>query len=146
MNGFNKYILLMFNVIVACDMPSRLLVNEQSEYCINAEQGTVYITGTTLANDKLKICFSGDFIVKPSQLKIQNLGDKTFISIFYKNQKVNQFEKSIPIHGQDSMVVVIKRELPLKYGKGNTLKILPSAFIMCNESNVINDTIRIRKQ
>lgn len=149
-NGLDKIIkiLIAVGMVTACDTPSALLVNDVPTYCISSKCGAVKITGTTLVNDRITLNFTGDFIVNVDSLKIKvnhvSIENKN-VDILYRNMLLEDANRTIHIDDNDSISLIIKNTFPIQYGKNSFVEIMPSPFILCNDTPLITNAIRIKK-
>lgn len=148
-NGLLKIIrvLIVGLCLTACDMASTLFVNDVPAYSISSECGTVKITGTSFCSDYITFTFTGDFIVNIDSLKISINNhpiENKKVKISYKKKLLEDVNRTIHVHGYDTITFIINNGLPIQCGENNFAEILPSSFIMCNETPLITNVIRMR--
>lgn len=150
-NGLRKIIEIIIAVgfLAACDVPSTLLVNNAPTYCTSTQCGAVKIKGATLFSDRIMLIFAGDFMVNIDSLKLKANNvpiENKNVDVFYRSKLLEDTNRTIQINGNDTISLIIKNKIPIKYGKNSYVEITPSSFILCNGKSLITNTIKILKQ
>ena len=126
---------------------AQLLLNEKPEYTYSSNCGFVTISGSSGLSDSFTIILDGDFSINLDSLSLKHRITYTpelDIHFYINNDVVNNDHQTVIINGKNELMILIRNQLPLHWGKA-TLELFPSSFITCNGKPVITDTI-IRNQ
>ncbi len=122
-----------------------LLLNEQKKYVLTCNENRVEFRATTIRTSIYYIyikSLKGEFYV--------NMKDSLFLSKYNNiNPRFIHFEydkkevPNIPVIKEGKTLICFFMYYPEKWGKGETIIIPPSNFIMCEDKPLVTDTIRI---
>ena len=138
-------LLLVVVSLSSCDIGTSLYVNDKPCITLQGDCGTIEITGSTLATERIKLKFDGDFIVNLDSLKVLYNWHEVpdlYLNYLHNDKQVSYQERCIHIEGKDNLHILMRHIVSLNYLKTGTIEILPSNFILCNGEPMIADTIR----
>lgn len=135
-----KGIAIIIGVLTSCDAPHSILVDNSKKREFQADCGCIVVTGSSGLSDWIIINFDGTFWVQPDSMRYFRHSESTLS--FSLNDSLIDNHQSFLVNGKKQLRITVRAKLPLNWARKDTIKLLPSNFILCDGKPVITDTIR----
>jgi len=143
-----KLVLLLFILCsVSCDVSTPFVIDGQKEYTLLGKCGTIIIRGSSMMAPlpiTIACTFNGKYQVKKDLFMIET-DPYEIENLFFLVDMEDLIEKEIETKGGETLSISFNLKSSVPYQKStNSILILPSDFITCDNKPIITDTIRIQ--
>ena len=144
-----KYLyLLAILVLASCDTIYPLQFNGRDVYQYSTECGNIILSGKTFGADDIFIESHGQFSFALDSIRLLEYGKvvpRQNIKFYSNDVLLGDSINQVTSNEKSSLHITIWNEGPLCYSRGKIV-LLPSNFIQCKGSAVIQDTIVVTRK
>lgn len=144
-----KYLYLLATLVLAsCDTIYPLQFNGRDTYQYSTECGNIILSGKTFGTDDIFIESHGQFSFALDSIRVLAYGKlvpRQKIKFYNKDVLLGDSINQMTTNENTSLHIKIWNECSLSYSRGKIF-LLPSNFIQCKGSAVIQDTIVLTKK